>query len=355
MIKLITLRLLETFFRHRWLYMLPPVLLLAAGVAFAFLVPQEYEASGSMMIEKESLLATLTSNGSAATLFRTPASITVGELNELLATDAFVRAAIGKTELEARMNSGQQSSREVFQEFRKALSIYPLGDKLMEVSATHREPLLSQQIATATVDSYIQWQINKDYQQSVVAQGFFANQITPIQEELKNARANMQAYLESYSEPLRGERPPEEQIEIRRLESDIARADDRLTETLKNEESARLAVAKAESITRQTYMVIDTPSMPSEDFSLRRVALYVIIFTLAGFFLSIAALVVLALLDRTLRWPVDVHHALSLPLLATLGSDLPQAGQRTQRVAKESRATARSETASPKGAMNPRA
>jgi uncharacterized protein involved in exopolysaccharide biosynthesis len=352
MIKLIALRLLENFFRHRWLYLLAPTLMLAAGIAFATLVPQEYEASGTMMIEKESLLATLTSNGNAATMWRTPASITVGELQELLATDAFVRAAIAKTGLEAQMGGDQQSVRQTFDEFRNSLLVVPLGDKLMEVRATHADPALAQQIAAATVDSYIQWQINKGYQESVVAQGFFANLIAPLQEELQTARDNMQVYLENYPEPLRGERPPEEQMEIARLASEITRSEERLTETLKAEEQARLALAKSESITRQTYLVIDNPVLPEFDFSLIRAAIIVVAFTMVGVFLSLAALAVNAVLDRTLRWPVDVRQALNLPLLATLGSDTPKGARRTAtRPAAEERAAPRTDVSNAKSTV----
>lgn len=354
MIKLIALRLLENFFRHRWLYMLPPVLLLAAGITVALVVPQDYEAAGTMMIEKESLLATLTSSGTAATMWRTPASITVDELKELLATDAFVRATVAKTGLEAKMSGDPQQVKQVFDEFRKSLMIFPLGDKLMEVRATHAEPLMAQQIAAATMDSYVQWQINKDYQESVVAQGFFANLITPYQEDLQSARDNMRAYLEAYPEPLRGERPPEEQMEIKRLESEIARAEERLTETLKSEEMARLSVAQSESLARQTYLVIDTPVAPPEDFSLARVAIYVIVFTLVGCFLSGLALALSALFDRTLRWPVDIRQALGLPLLATLGTDEPKAGPVAAR-SKAPRSSPRADAPPTPSAVNPQA
>lgn len=354
MIKLIALRLLENFFRHRWLYILPPVLFLAAGITFTLVVPQEYEAAGTMMIEKESLLATLTSSGTATTMWRTPASITVAELNELLATDAFVRAIIAKTNLEAQMSSDPKTVDELFDEFRKSLAIIPLGDKLMEIRATHPEPVVAQQIAAATMDSYIQWQINKDYQESVVAQGFFANLITPYQEDLQGARDNMRAYLEAYPEPLRGERPPEEQMEIKRLESEITRAEERLTETLKSEEMARLSVAQSESLARQTYLVIDTPAAPPIDFSVTRVAIYMIIFTMVGCIISGTALGLNALMDRTLRWPVDVRQALHLPLLATLGSDEPQVNAKAAPNTSAKRTASRPEP-STKSAVKPQA
>lgn len=321
MVKLIVLRLLESFFRNRWLNILPAVVLLAVGVAIAFLVPPAYESAGTMMIEKDTLLASLTSNGSSNSLYVTPAQVTVDELSELLATDAFVRSAIQKTVLEAQMTGNQEDIKQVFDEFRRSLTLTPVGSKLIELKGTHEDPQLAQQVAASTIEAYIQWQINKDYQQSVVAQNFFANLITPYQEDLQNARNALRDYLEAYPEPLRGSRPPEETIEIGRLQGDISLAEQRVAETLKNEESARLALAKAESLTRQTYVVIDTPVVPETSFSLRTAAITIILFAFVGIFLSIAAIVGAALLDQSLRFPVDVKHAVHLPVLATVAFD----------------------------------
>lgn len=342
MIKLILLRLLESYFRHRWLFLLPAVLLTAAGIAFALLVPADYKSAGSMMIEKESLLATLTDTA-GANPWRTAASMTVDELNELLATDAFVRSAIAKTDLEASMAGDIDAQRAAFDEFRGSIVVRAVGEKLIEISGTNADAKLAQQIAASTMESYIQWQINKDYQESVVAQQFFANLITPYQQELQTARDNLQIYLETYPEPLRGERPPEERMEIDRLQSEIQRAEERVTETLRSEESARLALAKSESITRQTYLVIDTPTEPLDNFSLRDVAISVILFAVVGAFLSFSGIVVGALLDRTLRFPVDVHQALHLPLLATVATDKPRKKGQAKEAAGE-RAAQRTET-----------
>jgi capsular polysaccharide biosynthesis protein len=355
MVKLIVLRLLESFFRNRWLNLLPVVVLFVAGVGVAFLVPPDYEATGTMMIEKDTLLGSLTSPGNSTSLYVTAAQLTVDELNELLATDAFVRSAIQKTSLEANMGGNQEEVKQVFDEFRRSLTVTSVGSKLIELKGTHGDPVLAQQVAASTIESYIQWQINKDYQQSVVAQNFFANLITPYQEDLQNARNGLRDYLESYPEPLRGQRPPEEAIEIDRLQGAISLAEQRVAETLKNEESARLALAKAESLTRQTYIVIDTPVIPEKSFSLRGAIITIIIFAFVGAFLSAAAVVGGALLDPSLRFPVDVKHALHLPVLATVALDkgLQPKGAK-KRVAKDARQTNQGTEASAKpGAVNP--
>lgn len=356
MLRLILLRLLESYFRHRWLYLAPAALMLAAGIAFAFLAPTRHTATGTLLIEKQSLLATLTSNGQGASYWRTPAEITAGELRELLATDAFVRSAIQKTSWEPLMHGSPREVRDALTAFRRSITVTALGEKLVAISARDGNAQVAQQMAASVMDSYIQWQINKEFQESVVAQNFFANLIGPYQEDLQRARDNLRTYLETYPEPLRGSRPPEERMEIARLESEIRRAEERVSETLKNEESARLALAKAESITRQTYMVIDAPTPPIETFSLRRTALLIGIFAGVGVGLSLAGVVTGALLDRTLRFPVDVRHALHLPLLATVAAETVTNPGRPQRLPGDARHPQRADAgAGQPGTVKPRA
>lgn len=112
-------------------------------------------------------------------------------------------------------------------------------------------------------------------------------------------------------------------MEIDRLETELWRAEDRLTEALKDQERARLAQAKAESLARQTYTVVDAPSVPVDTRSLRRTALVTGAFAVVGLFLSVAGIAVGAVTDRTLRFAVDVRQALDLPLLAMVVAEEP--------------------------------
>lgn len=324
MVRLVLLRLLESYFRHRWLYLLPIALMIPLAVLFILSGTSEYYASGRMFVEKQSLLASLTSSTSEGSWWLTPAQITRGELEELLATQAFVRSAVQKTDLEAKMAGGPAMMDEAFDEFRSSLSMSPIGDKLIEIGALNEDPRLAQQIVVATMEAYVQWKINTDYQESVAAQNFFANLITPYQDELQRARDELRSYLEAYPDPVRGDRPVDEQMEIARLQAQLESAEQKVNETLKAEEDARLALTKAESVVRQTYQVIDTPQLPDRPSSgLRDRAVRGVIFPAVGLILGVVAIVLGALLDRTMRFPIDVRYSLELPVLAVVPTMLP--------------------------------
>lgn len=317
MMRLILLRLLESYFRHRWLYLTPLVLLLALAAVYQYYSPPTYMSHGTLYVQRRPLITSLTGTGNDGFSWRTPAQATAGDLRELLQTEAFVRSAIGMTNLEPQMAGGREAVVETIKEFREALWIRPLGDNLIEFGAQHEDPAIAQQVATATMSTYVQWKINVDRQESVVARAFFEDLIQPYRQELERARAEMRAYLQANPEPLRGDRSLEERMEIDRLRFAVDEAAKRVTETMQKEENARLAMVKAESEANQTYVLIDGPLLPDRpSISLRRIVRDTGIFAAVGLFLSLLGIVGGALLDRSFRFPVDVRVGLSLPVLA---------------------------------------
>lgn len=317
MVRLIVLRLLESFFRRPLLSLAPFVLALLIGVGYIFLSPPEYLSSGKIYVEKESLLASLTSSDSDVSWWVTPAQATSNEIYELLATNTFVRSAIQQTKLEPLMAGGPDVVWETFTFFRDTISVNTLGDKLVEIRATTDDPELSYQMVVATMDTYLKWKMNNDFQESIAAQKFFEELIAPYQADVDAARQALVDFLSANPEPVRGERPPGEQFQLDQLRAALARAEERLSAAQENEESARLALVKNESLIRQTYQIIDQPEIPLRaEFSITGFIKNMVIFVAIGVFLSASLIGGGALLDRSLRFPVDVQNGLGVPLLA---------------------------------------
>jgi capsular polysaccharide biosynthesis protein len=317
MVRIVLLRLLESYFRHRWLYVLPVVIAVAAGAAFVSTRPPEYMASGRLYVSQQNLLADLTSSNTSGSWWVSAAQSTVSELNELVGTQAFIRTVIQKTDLEKNMSGGSTAVEETITYARKILSIQAVGEKLVDISATSDDPNVAYQIVVSTMDAYVQWKINNGYQESIAARSFFDDLIKPYQDDVNKAREELGVFLTAHPQPVRGDRPPVEQLEVDRLQTAVQRAEDRLNSALDNEESARLGQAKSESVTKQTYMVIDQPQMPQDaKVSVKTIATNMAIFLVVGIFLAAAGVASGALLDRSLRFPIDVRHGLSLPVLA---------------------------------------
>lgn len=317
MIRLFILRLLESYFRHRWLYLAPIIFMAVASTQYVATLPTYYVVSGTMYVQNDILLSSLTAMGNEGFGWSTPAQATVGELYQLLNASAFLRAIVEKTDLEIKMSQGSMAVAETLTEAREAIWVQELGSNLVLIGVSHEMPRIAHQLATATIDTYVQWKINLNRDESVAAQNFFADLIESYREDVEPARMALMQYLAAHPRPVRGERTEEEEAEIVRLQTAVDAVESRLQHAENQEENARLALVQAESTVRQTYFVMDAPERPlSPERSKKEIVLSIALFLVAGAGISAMGIVGGALLDRTFLFPIDVKHGLDLPTLA---------------------------------------
>ena len=90
--KRVVRRLLDTFFRHRWLYLLPVALFMLVGASQVVASGSGYLSVGVVDVAKDTLLSDLTSIRGENFGFETPAIATAKTMNGLLGTDNFLTA-----------------------------------------------------------------------------------------------------------------------------------------------------------------------------------------------------------------------------------------------------------------------
>lgn len=330
MITLLIYRFLESYFRHRWWYLLPIVLMIVAAGVFITTSKPKYIARGSIYVQKETFLSALNSvTPENTSWWTTPAQSVTNEITELLRTDAFIRAVIHDTALEDKMDEGSEVVSETIKEARESVWIAPLGENQIQINAAHEEAEIAHQIANSVLSSFVQWQVNAQRTEGEAALTFFADLIKVYQANLETARESLKNYLQENPPPLRGERNEIQILEIGRLQGDVEIARARYTNALEKEENARLALAQIEGDTRQSYTIIDAPLLPEKpEVSRRQLAIQAGIFLLVGVILSIAAIAGNMILDRTFRFPIDVYYGTHLPVLAMI----PDTTEKTTRL-----------------------
>lgn len=321
MLRLAVLRLLESYFRHRWLYLLPIILMTILGGVYIVNAKPEYRARGVVYVQQETLLSSLTAVAPDGFTWMTAAEASAAELNELLQTDSFVRAIILDTNLEENMNLGRDAVIETILEVRESVWAQSIGSNQMLITSSNEDANIAFQLVNAVVENHIQWQINAARQDSVAAQEFFVDLIEKYQQDLGTAQQELDDYLILHPEPVRGDRSEIEVLAISRLQSQVDLATTRYSSALDKEEEARLALAQVASVIRQTYFLIDAPSLPEDtETSKKDLAVTLAIFMVAGGVLSVIGVVGGALLDRTFRFSIDVEHLLELPVLTTISA-----------------------------------
>lgn len=328
MSKIVVLRLIDTYFRHRWLYLIPIGLMIMAATVYLFNQQHLYMSSGIIFTERSSLLSSLTAVDPQGFSWQTPAQDTAGQISDLIRTDAFIRAVIGETDLEAEMNSGGSAAEDLISEIRPKIFAWAAGNNHVQVSAIYDDPRIAYQLAQSTINTFILWNINLDRTDSATAEAFFQDLIRGYQADVLTAQETLRTYLETHPKPEADDRPDTETFEIQNLQANLNFAAARLARAAEKAEDARLANVQIESNVRQKYMVVDAPDIPTEPAtSKRKMAKASAMFLAAGTLLSGIAVVGATVFDQTFQLPVEVTQVLSLPVLA-LVSDVSAPDQK---------------------------
>ncbi len=325
--KRVVRRLLETFFRRWYLYLLPLVLFLGAGLWRAMGTTSGYRSMGVIDVSNGTLLSQLTSIRGESFGYETPAASTARTMNSLLGTGHFIESIAEHAGVTDALDSGAVTHLGL----RQSISAAAHGDTLMQVIATTPNPELSSRLVTGTVDAFIDFVVAGDVAESEAAAAFFEEQLESYRAQLAEAEGALKAYVDAHPGGPQEDRPLNEQIEIQRFEAAVNRAEERLTAGERKAEDARLATEQATHDVRQRLRIVDEPEVPlAPEPRLKQAVMTVIVFMFVGLLITIGAVVLATVTDRSMWSAEDVEHVFKLPVLAVV----PQAARgRAARVA----------------------
>jgi uncharacterized protein involved in exopolysaccharide biosynthesis len=308
-------RLLETFFRRWWLFLLPVVLFTGLGLTIVRDRGTSYHAAGVIQVNRDSLLNQITSVRNQTTFgFDSPATYTARQVNTLLDTDSFLDSVVKDAGLTDSLTSGALTRHDV----RRAVWAAAQGDELVVMNASARDPELSYRLAGATIKSYLQWEIDSSVTQSQSAEQFFESLLVPYQKRLDDARGALASYVSAH--PAAGsdaDRPADEQVQIASLTEAVSRADDQLSTARSSLSAAQIANAQTSSDVAQRLRVVDNPLKPTApDPHRKKDAVTLMMFMILGSIVAGAALVMATLLDRSVRYAEEIEAHLEVPVLA---------------------------------------
>jgi uncharacterized protein involved in exopolysaccharide biosynthesis len=311
-------RLLETFFRRPWLYVVPLVPFLGLGIATVTGTDASFRSTGVILVNRATLLSEINPirGGQNSFGWDTPAAYTSRQINTVLGTDQFLGSVLTEAGLTGALTSGALSPLDV----RNSVQARAEGDELVSISASTSDPELSFRLAQATIASYLQWEIDNNVSDSSSAQTFFESTLAPYEQRLEEARTSLERYVNA--NPFVGDpinRPVEQQVEITRLTEAVNEADRQLS-TAKNQiNAARQATAQSSTDVAQRLRIVDSPDQPSAPESRRMQDLQTLVmYIVLGTLVSAAALVVGTMMDRSVRYSEEIAQRVHVPVLATL-------------------------------------
>jgi hypothetical protein len=312
--KRIVLRLLETFFRRWWAYLLPVVLFTAVGVSQNLRVTNGYKSVGVINVSGDTLLSNLTSiRGEGVFGYETPAAFTSRQMNSLLRTELFINAVAEAAGVTTAVEQGLITSLYL----RQSIWASADGDSLIQVVAVTNDPDLSARLARGTIESYLDYVVQVDVAQSNTAVAFYTALLEVYQRDLDSATEALKEYAEEHPGPQADLRPLEEQVQINALTANVQSALGRVQTAQDKSEEARLFLQQATSDVTERLRLVDEPQVPfAPEPRLKQLVLTIGMFAIVGLMLSCGAVVLGALADRSMHTSDDVESRIGIPVAA---------------------------------------
>jgi hypothetical protein len=313
-------RILEAFFRHKFLLLLPPLLIPAVVTPVVVATaPTVYDSYVAVWVDHPAYLNY--QDGSSPWV--TPAQVQVNRMAELLHTRPFEMDVARRTSLAPLIGNAGGEAR-IDDLLSRTISLQRPGDHIVVVAVSAPTAQLSYEIATGLVDAY-QEKVQADQaDQSSLAVTYYQSAITQSQQNVSKATADLRRYLATQAASgdanvgLDANNTPSVAAslldpKLAQLTSAVQSAQTDLNGNQANLQAAQRDSAAALQGQQLGFQVLDPAKMPAGPTrALRKLAVYPIAAVLAGLALSSVLLVLFVAADRSARTEGDLTPGLRL-------------------------------------------
>ena len=318
----LVIRVLETLFRHKFLIVLPTVLIpLIVGPIAVMTAPIFYETGASVWVDRPSYLSYYLTNTDDWNGYLSPAQNQSARLNQLLRTNAFLIDVANRTSL-APLTATPKGQQRIQRLIWSGFSMAPNGNNLLGLRFRAPTPQLSFEVLNAIVETFRDRTADDRVNQAGIAISFYETRQTTAEEELAKANDAMRRYIAANPrltaiDPDAGAAattasrlglPPSavdptlgaliRELDLRQKTAENVRA---------ALEQSRLSAAAALEGQELGFQIVDAPRVPKEPTRQRRKALiYPAGGLIVGLGLSTTLLVFLVGADRSVRSEADL-------------------------------------------------
>lgn len=313
-------RVLETFFRHTRLILLPLILLVVAVVPLAIVTaPMSYETQAAIWVDRPAYLPV----SDDWNPYITPAQNQSGRLAELMTTRSFLADIAKRTSLAPLLGTPEGEER-IRETIALQFTQWPTGSHVLMLHFQARTPQLSLAVLDAITQAFKERAVTDRVTQATLATSFFQGRLQSADEELVKANDALSQFIAANprlaalnagqrsedGSPSQAALPPEAvdpQLGefLRRVE--LAQADvARVHVSLDKAQQDASASLEGQDL---NFQIVDPPQMPTKPTLDRRKMIALPAAALAlGMILSTTLLVFLVATDRTAHSAADLAH-----------------------------------------------
>lgn len=301
-------KVLEAFFRHALLIVLPILVIPLVVVAWVFSTPPQYESQAGVWVERP---AYLNYSGEELTRYLPPAKVQLDRLTELMRTRSFTTDVVRETPLAEylRVPGGEVA---IDQLFARDLDLYTNGDHLLVIRFRAEDRELALTLINAIVERFRDRASEDRRAQAQLAISFYQGRVTDAGVALAQSRIELAKYLAS--NPDVAAALAKNGLEAARLNPGFADLQRRVDAALRTDDASRSALQSAQfdyasSVQGDAlgFRVIDPAGVsatPSRQ--LRKALVYPLLALIAGLAVSAGLLMLFALSDHSVRSLADL-------------------------------------------------
>ena len=321
-------RLLEAFFRHKLLIVLPAVVIPLIVTAAMLASPPQYEASAGVWVERATYL---TYSSDDLGRYLTPAQNQRNRLVELMQTRSFLATVARKTALNAYVGA-PSGDEELARVFAQNFDILAVGDHLLALHFRWADQAGARDVLDAVIVEFKARAAADRYAQGQVAIVLLQSRATDADKTLSDARAALARYVTA--NPSIGNTIAKSGIESAKIDPQFADLQ-RTVESAQREAdtaqnllaSARLDVSTGAQGDELSFRVTDpTQVTATASRQLKKVLIYPVIALIGGLVLSALLLLLFAASDHSVRSLADLGP--ETLILGVLPNLRPEGGAR---------------------------
>jgi hypothetical protein len=301
-------KILEAFFRHWVLIILPLVVIPMDVVAWVFSVPPQYEAQAGVWVERPTYLAY---TGDELTRYIPPATAQRNRLLELMRTRSFVTAIVAGSPLEYMLTSANGGG-EMDQIFNRDFEVIQNGDHLLLIKFRSEQSQIAMRMVTAVVDEFRTRASEDRRAQAQLAISFYQARLSDSEAALSQARGELAKYLAA--NPKIALTLQQNGVEVARLDptfADLQRKSDavgRDADAARTSlQSAQLDVSAGNQSDAFGFRIVDAVGVsPSPSRQLKKLLVYPIAAVLIALVIGGSLLLLFAISDHSVRSLADL-------------------------------------------------
>ena len=187
----------EIFFRRKWLFLAPTLLLFGLAIAYSFTVPPKYRTSTIVLVEEEKISNPLISGLAVSTSVRDRLETIV----KILLSRPLLEQVVSELSLDAGLNSPEEREN-LINGLRDSISVELVGRDILKVSAEDSNPVTCQRVANTITSLFIKHNLELQMRETNAGIDFLKSQREIYEKKLKDSEKALREFKEKYQDIL---------------------------------------------------------------------------------------------------------------------------------------------------------